>query len=171
VITSREQEDSVAEGRTSKPVIASGMVLGIGLGGFIDGILLHQVFQVHSMLSGKVPLDSTEHMRTNMTADGVFHSVMLVVTFVGIIMLFNAAKREDVRYSVRAFGGAMTMGWGIFNVVEGLLDHQILGLHHVVERLGLSIWDWLFLAASVVLIVVGWLMTKADRETDDAHIR
>ena len=161
----------MADRMTSNPIVASGSVLGIGLGGFIDGILLHQVFQVHSMLSGKVPLDSMEHMRTNMMADGVFHAVMLVVTFVGIIMLFNAAQRQDVRYSGRAFVGAMIMGWGTFNVVEGLIDHQILGLHHVVERLGLSIWDWLFLAASVVLILIGGLMTRAATAPEDAQIR
>lgn len=152
-------------GGTLRPIIAAGTVLGIGLGGFIDGIALHQVFQVHSMLSGKVPLDSMENMRTNMTADGVFHAVMLLFTLIGIFMLFGAARRTDVTYSTRTFAGAMIMGWGIFNLVEGLIDHQILGLHHVVERLGLSIWDWLFLGASVVLIAIGWVMAR--RATND----
>jgi len=50
------------------------MMLGIGLGGFFDGILLHQIFQAHAMLSAKVPLDSMENMKTNMTADGLFHA-------------------------------------------------------------------------------------------------
>jgi uncharacterized membrane protein len=27
--------------------------------------------------------------------------------------------------------GLVLTGWGIFNVVEGLIDHQILGVHHV----------------------------------------
>jgi uncharacterized membrane protein len=158
-------------GGTLKPIIASGTVLGIGLGGFIDGIALHQIFQVHSMLSAKVPLATMENMRTNMRADGGFHVAMLLFTLIGIFMLFHAGRRTDVDYSTRTFVGAMIMGWGIFNVVEGLIDHQILGLHHVVERLGLSIWDWLFLAASVVLIVIGWVMTKSGAANDDAHHR
>jgi hypothetical protein len=52
----------------------AGLFLGIGMGGFVDGIVLHQIVQVHSMLSARVPLDSMENMKTNMTADGVFHA-------------------------------------------------------------------------------------------------
>jgi uncharacterized membrane protein len=143
-----------------KPVVAAGTILGIGLGGFIDGIVLHQIFQLHSMLSAKVPLDSMGNMRTNMTADGLFHAVMLLFTITGIFMLFNAGKRADVLHSDCALIGSMIMGWGIFNVVEGVVDHHLLNLHHVVERLGVSVWDWLFLAVSVVMVVGGWLMTK-----------
>jgi uncharacterized membrane protein len=101
-----------------------------------------------------------ENMRTNMTADGLFHAVMLAFAIAGIFMLFNAARRTEVTCSTRALIGAMIMGWGLFNVVEGLIDHQMLGLHHVVERLGLSIWDWLFLAVSVALIGLGWLTVR-----------
>jgi uncharacterized membrane protein len=147
----------------SKPEVSAGIVLGIGVGGFIDGIFLHQLFQVHSMLSAKVPLDSMHNMRTNMTADGAFHLGMLIITLAGIAMLFKAARRGGVRCSGTVFAGAMIMGWGLFNVVEGLVDHHILRLHHVVESLGLSIWDWLFLAVSVVMILVGWTMTRGAR--------
>ena len=34
----------------SKPLIAASTLLGIGMGGFVDGILFHQIFQIHSML-------------------------------------------------------------------------------------------------------------------------
>jgi uncharacterized membrane protein len=153
----------MAEGRTSKAVAAAGVVLGIGLGGFIDGILLHQIWQVHAMLSAKVPLDTMENMQTNMTADGIFHAVVWVATLIGIIMLFNAAKRSDVSFSGRVFYGSMLAGWGVFNVVEGVIDHHILEVHHVVERFGRSMWDLLFLAVSVVLILVGWMIAKSGR--------
>jgi len=151
----------MAADRTSRPVAASGTVLGIGLGGFVDGIFLHQIWQVHAMLSAKVPLHTMENMKTNMTADGVFHAVVLLATLIGIIMLFNAAKRSEAIFSGRVFYGSMLAGWGTFNVVEGVIDHHILEVHHVVERLGQSMWDWLFLGLSVVLIVVGWTIAKS----------
>lgn len=34
------------------------IVLGIGLGGFVDGIVLHQILQWHEMLSNKIPPDT-----------------------------------------------------------------------------------------------------------------
>lgn len=150
--------------RTSKPVASAGIVLGIGLGGFVDGILLHQVWQVHGMLSAKVPLNTMENMQTNMKADGLFHAVVWLATLLGVIMLFNAGKRTDVVFSGRVLYGTMLAGWGIFNVVEGLIDHHVLEVHHVVERLGQSIWDWLFLGVSVVLILGGWVIARKGRD-------
>lgn len=154
----------MADGQTAKPVAAAGTVLGIGLGGFVDGILLHQIWQVHAMLSAKVPLDTMENMKTNMTADGLFHAGVWLVTLLGIVMLFNAAQRRDVVFSRRAFYGSMLMGWGIFNVAEGVIDHHILEVHHVVERLGRSVWDWVFLGVSGVLILVGRMIARARQE-------
>jgi uncharacterized membrane protein len=158
-----EQEDMVAGSRTSKPLAVAGIVLGIGLGGFVDGILLHQIWQVHAMLSAKVPLTTMENMQTNMTADGMFHAVVWVATLTGIIMLFNAARRPDIFLSARVFYGSMLAGWGTFNVVEGIIDHHILEVHHVVERLGQSMWDWLFLGCSVVLIFIGRKIASGGR--------
>ncbi len=149
--------------RTTKPIAAAGTVLGIGLGGFVDGILLHQIWQVHAMLSARVPLDTMANMKTNMTADGLFHAGVWLATLLGVVMLFNAARRTDVIFSGRAFYGSMLAGWGIFNVVEGVVDHHILELHHVVERLGRSMWDWIFLGASAALILLGWTVARRAR--------
>ena len=154
---------------TSRPVLNAGLVLGIGMGGFVDGILLHQIFQVHSMLSARVPQDSMAHMRTNMNADGVFHAGMWLAVMLGIVMLFSAGKRAEVRWSGRALGGGLIAGWGVFNVVEGVIDHHLLELHHVIERLGPSIWDWVFLGGSVVLIAIGAGIAREPRRAAVNH--
>jgi uncharacterized membrane protein len=76
-------------------------------------------------------------------------------------LLWNRASRSHSRLPPgAAFIGYLLAGWGWFNLVEGIIDHHVLGLHHVVERLGPSIWDWLFLASGVVLIVVGHLIGR-----------
>lgn len=153
----------MADRTKSASTNAAGIVLGIGLGGFADGIVLHQIVQAHAMLSARVPLDSMENMRTNMTADGLFHAGMWIATLIGVAMLWKAlSSRQGPLPSGRAFVGSMLVGWGLFNLVEGLIDHHLLGLHHVVERLGLSLWDWLFLGSSVVLVAIGRMMMKAD---------
>ena len=142
-------------------IAPAGIALGIGLGGFFDGILLHQILQVHAMLSAKIPLDSMANMKINMTADGLFHAVSWGATLVGVGLLWNALNRNaDVRPSGVGLVGYMLAGWGWFNLVEGVIDHHILGLHHVVEALGASPWDWAFLASGIVLIVVGHTMGR-----------
>jgi uncharacterized membrane protein len=61
--------------RTVRPVRAAGIALGIGMGGFVDGILFHQIFQFHNMLSAKIPTDEIVGAKVNMVWDGVFHSL------------------------------------------------------------------------------------------------
>ncbi len=141
----------------SRTTRAPGLLLGIGMGGFLDGIALHQIAQVHSMLSAKVPRETMAGMQTNMVADGWFHAGTWLATAAGIWLLWQALAHRgaDEAPSGRAFVGWLLAGWGWFNRVEGIVSHHLLGLHHVVERLGLSMWDWLFLASGVLLILVG----------------
>jgi uncharacterized membrane protein len=50
----------------------------------------------------------------------------------------------------------MLAGWGIFNLVEGVIDHQLLGVHHV--RGESLAWDLSFLAFGAALCIVGLLL-------------
>lgn len=138
-----------------KPLIAAGTLMGIGMGGFIDGIVFHQILQLHSMLSAVHPQDSVVNIKTSMVWDGLFHALTWVTTAIAIRMLWHAARHPEVPWSGITFWGALLTGWGIFNVVEGIIDHHLLGIHHVVERLGLSGYDYLFLASGVVFILIG----------------
>jgi uncharacterized membrane protein len=47
------------------PRLTAGIVLGLGLGGFVDGIALHQIAQWHSMGSARLPATSMDAMRLN----------------------------------------------------------------------------------------------------------
>jgi uncharacterized membrane protein len=56
----------------------------------------------------------------------------------GLAMLWSAGARDDVVWSGRTFLGALFLGWGLFNLVEGVIDHHDLGMHHVGKRLHLK---------------------------------
>ena len=46
--------------------IAAGILLGLGLGGFFDGIVLHQILQWHHMLTDAgYPATSVENLKIN----------------------------------------------------------------------------------------------------------
>jgi uncharacterized membrane protein len=81
-------------------------------------------------------------------------------------MLIRAGKREDVPWTGKSLVGSMFMGWGIFNLAEGIVDHHILHAHHVVEALGVSVYDYAFLASGVIFILGGWLAIKSDQKRD-----
>ena len=145
---------------------APGLLLGVGLGAFVDGILLHQVLQWHHMLSAASghPPTTVAGLEVNTLADGLFHVGAFVCTCVGLVTLWSVVGRRHGRLPPRAgrvLLGWVVAGWGLFNLVEGLVDHHLLGVHHVREgpdRLG---YDLAFLAVAVALIAGGWLLQRS----------
>jgi uncharacterized membrane protein len=143
-----------------RPLIVPGVLMGAGLGGFLDGIVFHQILQTHSMLSAIVPPVTMANMKFNMLWDGLFHSLTWLMTVAGLVLLWRAGGRRDVPWSGRIFTGALLMGWGLFNLIEGLIDHHLLHIHHVIERLHVSVYDYAFLASGVILILIGLTLTR-----------
>ncbi|MGI4739874.1 MAG: DUF2243 domain-containing protein [Janthinobacterium lividum] len=153
----------MAQRRT--PLVAAGILLGAGLGGFVDGIVLHQILQWHNMLSGQVPPDTLVRAKINMYWDGLFHAAVWVLTVVGLAMLWAAVGRAEVPHSGRTLLGGLLLGWGSFNVVEGIIDHEMLGLHHVYEYTPNHLpADLAFLALGLGLLLMGGLLVRAGRQ-------
>ncbi len=151
--------------RNISPLAAAGMLLGIGLGGLFDGILLHQVFQTHSMMSAMIPRDSVANMELNLFWDGLMHALCWLVTLAGVVTLFSVGRRSDVPWTGTTLVGGLLLGWGLFNILEAVINHHILGTHHVVERLGLSEWDFAFLVFGIMLFFIGAGIIQGERRT------
>lgn len=151
-------------GRPDAPVLAAGTLLGVGLGGFFDGILLHQILQWHGMLSSWIPPVDTTTMQINMLWDGLFHAFTWVVTVAGVVQLFRAGLRRGVLWEPNTLAGGMLGGWGMFNVIEGLVDHQFLGIHHVRPGSGELAWDVGYLLFGVLLIMISRSLTDEGRK-------
>lgn len=145
-----------------------GVVLGVGMGGFADGIVLHQILQWHNMVSTVLPPTTLGAMRTNMLWDGLFHAVVWVATLVGLFMIWTGARRASVLPSAVWLIGLMLIGWGIFNFTEGLVDHHILGIHHVREWGPNPVWDYGFLLSGPTLMVLGWYVARSNTGADRA---
>jgi uncharacterized membrane protein len=157
----RSPREEVAGMRWGTP----GVVLGIGLGGFADGILLHQIAQWHNMGSAVLPPHTMEAMSRNMVWDGLFHLATWAITLAGVCMLWAQWRRGAAPEPASAFAGQMILGWGAFNLVEGVIDHHLLNLHHVRDLpVHVPAYDWMFLAiGGVGLIAVGLSMMAPSR--------
>ncbi|WP_222432866.1 DUF2243 domain-containing protein [Caenimonas sedimenti] len=147
-----------------RPLLAAGILMGAGLGGFVDGIVFHQILQWHNMLSGWLPPTNLVDAKVNMLWDGIFHASVWAMTMLGLWMLVRAGGRRDVSWSAGTFWGAWLLGWGLFNFVEGAIDHLLLGIHHVNEYAPSPLtYDLLFQASGVVLAVLGWMVIRSAR--------
>lgn len=147
----------------------AGVVLGLGLGGFFDGIVAHQILGWHHLvcITEHCQAETVEQLKLQNTQDGYFHLAVWVLTLVGIVMLFRAVNRLSTPAPGKLLAGGMLAGWGIFNFVEGLIDHHILGIHHVLPgHPNQLLFDLLFLASGVLLAVVGWALCRSARGGD-----
>ena len=145
------------------PVLA-GILFGLGLGGFFDGIVLHQLLQWHHLVtSAGYPPDSVENLKVNTFWDGLFHALTYLFVAAGLAVLWRASRRTHLRWSSKLLAGTLLMGFGAFNLVEGIVDHQILGLHHVNEtapREQWIYWDMAFLAWGAAMLAGGWALWR-----------
>ncbi len=153
-----------------------GIVLGVGLGGFVDGILLHQLLQWHHMLT------STNHdhigvkyynpktvsgLEMNTVWDGIFHTVCWIAVLLGLAILYSRVTHNRRRvWTSRVLWGWVLVGWGLFNLVEGVLDHHILGIHHVYAGEGQLWWDIGFLVLGALLVACGYLLQRSGHPFD-----
>ena len=139
-------------------------LMGLGLGGFIDGIVFHQILQWHHMLTGSDahPSDTVAGLESNTVADGFFHLATWILVVVALLMFVGTWRRREPALPWRTYVGTLIAGWGVFNVVEGLIDHQLLGIHHVRDDLGAPIgWDLAFLAFGALLIAAGVALAQS----------
>jgi uncharacterized membrane protein len=152
-----EQE---ATGSNGDFPVAAGVLLGVGLGGFFDGIVLHQLLQWHHMLTSVgYPADTVMGLQVNTLFDGLFHALTYLFVVAGLILLWRAAGRRHRPWSGRRLFGSMLVGFGAFNLVEGTINHHVLGLHHVNETVPEAqwiYWDLAFLAWGAAMLLVGW---------------
>ena len=144
-----------------RPLVAAGLLLGVGLGAFADGIFLHQILQWHNMLASQLPVTDLVSAKVNMFWDGLFHAFAWVITLAGLLTLWRAGGREDVPWSGRTFAGMLVAGWGLFNVVEGTIDHHLLQLHHVRTVPDPLAWDLGFLALGALQLIAGFVLARA----------
>lgn len=137
----------------SRGLLPWGITAGFGLGAVIDVVVFHLIFQQHHLLSGYIDPESSGGLSANVFYDGLFLLGMLAVTFVGLGMLWRLANRASDRLSNTVLAGSLLIGTGLFNVVDGVISHYVLGIHDVVHET--AIWNPHWVVVSLVLTGAG----------------
>ena len=138
--------------RKTRNLFFAGFVLGLGLLGAVDGVVFHQLLQWHHVV------DHPDHS-LEMVSDGIFNALVAALMVWACVKIFRDAKYDRLAHSWRTFVGAIITGGGAFNLVEGLVNHQILQVHHVKPGPNEFVYDMLFLLSGVVLLLIGYLVT------------
>jgi len=125
-------------------------LLGFAMGGFFDGILLHQILGWHHLLSA---VDATpwDQVAWQVTADGWFHAAMYGVAAVGLWLGWRDGRGAPPM-------GAVLAGFGAWHLVDTLLVHWVMRLHRVRMDVAAPLaWDVGWAAVFGVVPVVAGL--------------
>jgi uncharacterized membrane protein len=142
-----------------------GAALGFALGGFFDGILLHQILQWHHLLS-LVP--GTADLRTQILWDGYFHLAMYLIAALALWRLWQARALGP---SSRHLLASVLIGFGLWHMVDSLLSHWLLGIHRIrLDSPDPLFWDLLWLGLfGIVPALTGLLLIRRAQPTDRPH--
>ena len=140
----------------------AGYLLGFALGGFFDGILLHQVLQWHHLLIN-IQSAPFQDIRVQILADGLFHVLMYVIAAVGLWLLWRTRREFAAAGADRLLLANALIGFGVWHILDGILSHWILGIHRIrVDVENKLFWDLLwFFVFGVAFVAAGWWMRRS----------
>jgi uncharacterized membrane protein len=147
-----------------------GFLLGFGLGGFFDGILLHQVLQWHHLLSA-VDGEGWRDIRVQILADGLFHLLMYLIVALALFLLWRGRGQAPGR----TLGADAILGFGAWQLLDIVLFHWILGIHHI--RMAAESWlawdvGWFVVFGLPALLFGFWLRSRSEpsRPSGGRHV-
>jgi uncharacterized membrane protein len=153
---------AMAERSARRPtgrLMLAGGVLGFALGGFFDGILLHQVLQWHHFLS-LVPGEALRDIRVQILWDGLFHVAVYGVAALGLALLWRARGDLAGSGADRRLLAAVLLGFAVWQAADVVLFHWVVGIHRIrVDVPNPLAWDvgWL-VATGLPPLLLAWRM-------------
>jgi uncharacterized membrane protein len=153
-------------GTTSRPPalvgrsIGSGVLIGIGVAGFIDETVFHQLLHWHHFYDESTPT-------LGLVSDGFFHAGSWLCIVVGFF-LFADLQRRRATVPKRLWAGAL-LGWGGFQVYDGLIQHKVLGLHQIRYGVDLLPYDVGWNVVGGVGIIVGIVLLLGQAHPAGEH--
>jgi uncharacterized membrane protein len=148
--------------RPTRGLLIAGGVIGLALGGFFDGILLHQVLQWHHFLS-LVPGEALRDIRNQILADGMFHVAVYVIAAIGLALLWRARGGFAAGGADRRLLGAALLGFAAWQAADVGIFHWIIGIHRIrVDVPNPLAWDigWL-VVTGIPPLLLGLLLVRA----------
>ena len=132
----------------------SGILVGLGVAGFVDETVFHQLLHWHHFYDKSTPA-------AGLVSDGIFHAFGF---FAAVAALF-ADLRRRLAFDTRSWWAGLLVGAGAFQLYDGTIQHKLLRLHQIRYRVDIAPYDWTWNIVASVLLVAGVLLLRARRRT------
>ena len=126
--------------------VLSGVLVGLGVAGFLDETVFHQLLHWHHFYDKSTP-------EAGLVSDGLFHVGSWVAVVAGLF-LFADLRRRDTWIPVRWWGGLL-VGLGGFQLYDGIVQHKLLQLHQIRYGVDVTPYDVVWNVVAIALVVAG----------------
>jgi uncharacterized membrane protein len=132
----------------------SGVLFGVGLIAFVDEAVFHQLLHWHHFYD----LASSD---IGLVSDGVLHALSWFATIAGLFLLADLRRRGELSW--RRWTGGVLLGAGAFQLYDGLINHKVWGIHQIRYVEDLLVYDIVWNAAAVAMIIAGVVLVVQTR--------
>ena len=141
--------------RTTSRSISSGVLVGIGIAGFIDETVFHQLLHWHHFYDRSTPT-------AGLVSDGLFHAASWFCVVGGLFLLAHLRRTDELR--IRDWSAGVLVGLGGFQLYDGTVQHKLMRLHQI--RYHVTVWPydvaWNAIAVAALIAGAVLLLRAAD---------
>ena len=139
------------------------VLVGIGVAGSLDEIVLHQLLRWHHFYD-------RGSQAAGLIADGIFHLGSTAALVIGLVLLVQ--RWRTARDPLRQAAAGILLGAGGFNLYDGTIQHKLLGLHQVRAGAPNNLpYDLVFIAIAAVVLLAGLLLLRSTGSSSAAPSR
>ena len=142
----------MANQEPSRSLLWPAALVGIGVAGSLDEIVLHQLLRWHHFYD-------RGSQAAGLIADGIFHLASTATLVIGLVLLMTRWRtgRDPLRQAV----AGILVGAGGFNLYDGIIQDKLLGLHQVRAGAPNNLpYDLVFIAIAAVVLLAGLLLLR-----------
>lgn len=155
-----EQKWAQQQCQLTRPGAWGGYLLGFSLGGFFEGILLHQILGWHHVLSA-VQVGPFREPDTQLLADRIFYVVICSIAIAGVWSMWRGRASTDLLTRRKLISHAL-IGFGAWHVMDVTVAHWFLGIHRTrMDSSNPLAWDLLWLGIfGLGALLAGLLLSR-----------
>ena len=151
---------------TSRPrrgaASGAGALFGVGIAGFIDETVFHQLLHWHHFWDGG-------SASAGLVSDGLFHAGSWICLVAGLFAFADQRRRGAL--VMRVWVAGILLGAGGFQLYDGLIQHLVFHLHQIRYGVDIVPYNVAWNVLAVVMLVIGALLlrrNKASATTNEA---
>jgi len=133
------------------PSVGAGALFGLGIAGFVDETVFHQLLHWHHFWDGG-------SVGAGLVSDGLFHAASWICLVAGLFWFADQRRRGTL--GMRNWTAGILLGAGAFQLYDGLIQHLLFRLHQIRYGVNLLPYNLTWNVLAGILLVIGGVLLR-----------